>query len=234
MKQSVSVVCVKTGTKYSSEDVQRLYKMVNRNCGLPFIFYCLTDNINDLPKEVNGIEVDSSLDLETYWWKMCLFDLDWDKLILYLDLDIVIQNSIDYIFDDTDESKIKILDTSNVGIYYPFDGRPGNILTIPQVAINSSVMLFNPSKNKILFDKFKSDIDYNIIAYYGVDRFIQHNTNNLHYFDFSKDYYFRGKGQESYNSKYVVNGLIHDPNKTFCIMNQCKSEHYRGLEKYFI
>ena len=208
--------------------------MVNRNCGLPFIFYCLTDDINDLPKNVVGIKIDETLDLESYWWKICLFDLDWNEFILYLDLDVVIQKNIDYIFNDADETKIKILDFGNIGIYYPYDGRPGNILTIPQVTINSSVMLFNPSRNKFLFDIFKSNIDYNIITYYGVDRFIQHNTDNLYYFDFNKDYYCRSKGVESYDRKFIEHGLIHDPRKTFCIMNQCKPEHYRGLEKYFI
>jgi len=234
LKQRINIVCVKTGTKYSSQDVKKLYKMVNRNTDLPFVFYCLTDNVLDLPKEVVGVKIDPSLDLESYWWKMSLFNLDWDELVLYLDLDVIIQNNIDYIFKNADENKIKILDFSNIGIYYPFDGRPGNIMTIPQVTINSSVMLFNPVKNKFIFDKFKIDIDYNIITYYGFDRFIQHNTDNLYYFDFNKDYYCRAKGVESYDQRYIEYGLIHDPRKTFCIMNQCKPEHYIGLEKYFI
>ena len=74
--------------------------MVERNCTLPFIFYCLTDDIYNLPKDVVGIGVDKSLDLESYWWKVCLFDLNFDETLLYIDLDVIIQQNIDYIFLD--------------------------------------------------------------------------------------------------------------------------------------
>lgn len=223
------------GKKYSHDDVNRLYKMVERNCTLPFIFYCMTDNNYGLLKEIVEIKVDLSLDLESYWWKICLFDLKWDKSILYLDLDVIIQNNIDYIFKETKSTGFTCLSIEDAGIYYPFDGRNAdNILLIPPVEINSSVMFFNPSNYQQVFDSFVENTDYNIIHYYGLDRFIPYQITDISYFNFSKDYYYRGKGQESYDSKYVVNGLIHDPNKTFCIMNQCKSEHYRGLEKYFI
>lgn len=235
LKRPVSVICVKTGTKYKKEDVNRLYKMVKRNCTLPFIFYCLTDNMTDLPNEVVGVKVDVSLDLESYWWKLCLFNLKWNEDVLYLDLDVIIQNNIDYIFDEKNIMGLKCLSINDAGIYYPYDGYEDNILLIPEVKINSSVMYFNPNENQYLFDLFMKNSDYNIIHYYGLDRFITKKCNQLSYFDFSKDYYYRAKGHESYDPKYITkNGLIHDPNKTFCIMNQCKPEHYRGLEKYFI
>ena len=65
--------------------------MVERNCTLPFSFYC----ISDVQQEVNTIFIDKSLDLETYWWKIELFNLDFDDPTLYLDLDVVIQTNID-------------------------------------------------------------------------------------------------------------------------------------------
>jgi hypothetical protein len=209
--------------------------MVKKNCTLPFIFYCLTDDINDLPEEVVGIELDASLDLESYWWKICLFNLDWNEQVLYFDLDIIIQKNIDYILTNFDGDKLKCLSISNMGIHYPFDGNKDNILLIPPISINSSVMLFNPYKNKLLFKKFIKESDYNIIKYYGLDRFIEHNCDSLDYFDFSTDYYFRAKGDEFYDPKFIdENKLIKDPNKTFCIMNQCKPEHYIGMEEYLL
>lgn len=211
--------------------------MVKKNLTLPFIFYCLTDDVNDLPEEAVGIKLDESLDLESYWWKICLFNLDWDEIVLYFDLDIVIQKNFDYVFSDVDSKKLKCLDFSNIGIFYPFDGTPENILTIPSVKINSSIMLFNPSENKILFDKFMSNKDYYIIKYYGLDRFITHKSNNLSYFDFSKDYYSRSKGVEFYDPNCIdENGLIYDPKKTFCIMNQAHThkKYYEGLEEYLL
>ena len=209
--------------------------MVERNCTLPFIFYCLTDDIYNLPKDVVGIEIDKSLDLESYWWKICLFDLNWNEPLLYIDLDVIIQNNIDYIFLD-DVENLKCILIEDAGIPYPFDGRDeNNILLIPEVKINSSVMYYTPSACKYLYDEFTKNIDFNVISYYGLDRFISEKAFDLSYFSFKTDYYYRAKGQEFYDSKFITNEkLIYDPNKTFCIMNQCPPEYYRGLEKYFI
>lgn len=231
----VNIICVKTGSKYSNKHVERLYKMVERNCTLPFIFYCLTDDIYNLPKDVVGIGVDKSLDLESYWWKVCLFDLNFDETLLYIDLDVIIQQNIDYIFLD-DNQNFKCILLEDAGIPYPFDGRDENsILVIPQVKINSSLMLFKPATCKYLFDEFIKNIDYNIIHYYGLDRFISEKATDLNYFDFTKDYYYRAKGQEYCDPELITKEkLIYDPNRTFCIMNQCLPEYYIGLEKYFI
>lgn len=235
LKHPVNIICVKTGTKYTKEDVQRLHKMVKRNCTLPFIFYCLTDNLEDLPDDVIGVVVDQELDLEAYWWKISLFNLGWTEQVLYMDLDVIIQNNIDYIFEDVNSKNLKCLSIIDAGIYYPFDGTAQSILTIPITNLNTSIMLFNPKDHQELYNKFVSNIDYNIIHYYGLDRFIYNESQALSFFDFSKDYYFRAKGQESYDTKYIdSNGFINDPRKTFCILNQSKPEHYAGLEKYLI
>ena len=235
MRQPVSILCVKTGSKYTKKDVQILYKMVKRNCTLPFIFYCLTDNLYDLPENVVGIEVDKSLDLESYWWKICLFNLQWDENVLYLDLDVVIQNNINYIFEENIQTNIKCLNIEHAGLYYPCDGDEDNPLVIPPSIINSSIMYFNPYHQIKLYQEFIKNIDYNIIHYYGLDRFIFHISKNLSYFDFSKDYYFRAKGQNGYDERYMDSSKrIHDPRKTFCVMNQRRPRHLVGLEKYFI
>ena len=209
--------------------------MVKRNCTLPFIFYCLTDNLYDLPENVVGIKVDKSLDLESYWWKICLFNLQWDENVLYLDLDVVIQNNINYIFKENIQTNIKCLNIEHAGLYYPCDGDEDNPLVIPSSIINSSIMYFNPYHQIELYQEFIKNIDYNIIHYYGLDRFIFHISKNLSYFDFSKDYYFRAKGQNGYDERYMDSSKrIHDPRKTFCVMNQRRPRHLVGLEKYFI
>jgi hypothetical protein len=108
-------------------------------------------------------------------------------------------------------------------------------MTIPPVLINSSLLYFNPIHQLELYEEFVKDVNYNIIHYYGLDRFIFHNHKNLTHFDFSKDYYFRAKGQNGYDEKYMDNSKrIHDPRKTFCIMNQRRPRQLIGLEKYFI
>lgn len=151
---------------------------------------------------------------------------------MYLDLDVVVQNNLDYLFDKIDDT-IKTIAFEDIGAYYPYDGTKDNILTIPLGIINSSIMLFYPYLHKELYQKFIENIDYNIVYYYGLDRFISNNYDSLSFLDFSKDYYHRTKGCLSDNriDKYNLN---YDPERTICILSQCEDEHYKGLEKYFL
>ena len=211
--------------------------MVERNCTLPFCFYCLTDNVYDLPNNVIGVEVDHSLDLEGVWWKICLFNLGWEDPILYIDLDVVIQNNVDYMFKDND-NKLKLLRVLDNGGKYLHDGDPNNPLTIPPVYVNTSLMKFVPKNYQQIFNKFIEDPDYNIIHFFGLDRFITHYfQDQCSYWKFTKDYYWRAKASEKYDPQYISNmhpGWITDPNPTFCIVTNSTPDMYIELEKYFL
>ena len=39
-----TILCVKWGDKYGNEYVEGLKDQVEKNCSVPFNFYCLTDN----------------------------------------------------------------------------------------------------------------------------------------------------------------------------------------------
>ena len=195
---------------------------------MPFSFYCISDKQQD----VNTIFISKDLDLESYWWKIELFNLDFYQPTLYLDLDVVIQNNFDYIFDKIDDT-IKLINNDDIGESYPYDGTPDNILIIPPTTINSSIMLLYPQKLKYVYEKFVSNIDYNIIHYYGLDRFLHHEIENISFLDFNRDFYHRAKGWLPDNQ--LTDGkLNYDPTRTFCILSQCREEHYVGLEKYFL
>lgn len=92
------VLCLKHGTKYSHEYVNKLYNMVKRNCTIDYEFVCLTENpkgidpnvkIIPLPKELGG-----------WWCKPYMFskDLPLNGTVLYIDLDVVIAKNIDKLF----------------------------------------------------------------------------------------------------------------------------------------
>ena len=49
-----NVICIKWGTKFGPDYVNRLYKMVEKNLKIPHRFVCFTDNAEGL---VEGIEV---------------------------------------------------------------------------------------------------------------------------------------------------------------------------------
>lgn len=232
LNPQINIVCVKYGTKYTNEDVTRLYKMVEKNLSLPFSFYCLSDT--DIP-DIQTIPLDMSLDLETYWWKMCLFNLDWNTPTVYFDLDIIIQNNFDYIIQDY-KDKIHCIDVRDTGAHMVNDQYAGCIMTVPLCHINSSVMLFTPAHHKDIYEQFIKNIDYNIITYFGVDRFIGNLfEKKLERLQFRKDYYFRNQHQEGWDPDYIDKiGLYKDPRVTFCILTQAIPEDYENMEEYFL
>ena len=48
----IHVNCVRWGTKYSIDYVNRLYNMVKRNLPADFTFYCQTDDTNGMDSNI--------------------------------------------------------------------------------------------------------------------------------------------------------------------------------------
>ena len=104
-----NVICIKWGTKFGPQYVNRLYNMVERNLTIPHRFICFTDNAEGL---VDGIEVrplpflnDEGLP-EKAWKKLGLFSNNLGDLegeALFLDLDVVIRDNIDCFFEKEGE-----------------------------------------------------------------------------------------------------------------------------------
>lgn len=209
--------------------------MVERNCTLPFCFYCLTDDIDDLPEYVIGIQLDPNLDLESYWWKMCLFQLNWNKPTMYFDLDIIIQNDFDHLFKQITKNKILTIRPDDAGI-----DRSQEKFIKHIAIINSSILGLVPCNHLQLFDDFMLNVDYNILEYVGMDRYLSNFIDHFNFIKF-KEYYYRWKDDmtpSKYCTDKVIKGvpynLAHDPTKTFCIISQAEPEMYQGLEKYFL
>ncbi|WP_323841510.1 MULTISPECIES: glycosyltransferase [unclassified Moraxella] len=99
------IICMKWGTKYGAEYVNRLYNMVQRNMTLPFTFVCLTDDALGIRKEVvcypiPELNLPSNIP-ERGWKKLTTFKLklyDLKGTALFLDIDIVIVDNIDCFF----------------------------------------------------------------------------------------------------------------------------------------
>ena len=125
----VNVVCVNWGTKYPKEYTERLYNMVKRNTTKDFRFFVLTDQyVYKNPIEVAPL----NSGFQGWWNKLQMFDPEvlpegeW----LYFDLDVVIVDTIDALFE-----------APSFGIIRDFI-RPENGI-LPGKEFNSSVMRFN-------------------------------------------------------------------------------------------
>lgn len=102
MKQ---VICMKWGTLYGAEYVNRLYAMVRRQITGDLHFVCLTDDPEGVREEVNCLpcpEVPMSEPwCRTGWRKLALWMPklhDLEGTFLFLDLDVVAVNNMDELF----------------------------------------------------------------------------------------------------------------------------------------
>ena len=90
-----NILCVRFGNKYSIAYVEKLRNMIDRNITVPYKLYCLTDD----PTPINGVQliIQKNAGYAKGWWhKVHMFDpsLPLSGRILYVDLDVVICNSI--------------------------------------------------------------------------------------------------------------------------------------------
>jgi hypothetical protein len=96
----INVICLKHGTKYSSDYVNRLYRMVKRHLSLPHKFYCFTEDTSEIDADIIIKPLPNNT-LKGWWWKPYIFkkgQFDSGDVNLFLDLDTVIIKNIDKFF----------------------------------------------------------------------------------------------------------------------------------------
>lgn len=151
-----NIVCMKWGDRYGPMWVNRLYGMVARNTSWRIRFVCFTDNADGIRPEVEckplpPVRYDPAR-IGDYWPKLGLMSADLggiEGLTLYLDLDLVVLDSID-----------------------PFLSCPGRFLMIrewkqPELAYgNSSVVRFVAGSESHVLDTFYATSTETILSRY--------------------------------------------------------------------
>ena len=108
MSAKKNVVCIKWGTDYSGDDVNKLYNNVLNNTNYDIDFYCFTDDINGLNnkiivKPIPELKNVYNIGCQIYIKEVGLCDNNLGGLngqrVLYFDLDTVIVDNIDCFFD---------------------------------------------------------------------------------------------------------------------------------------
>jgi len=92
-----NVACVKYGTKYGSEYVNKLFGAVTRNTTVPFTFHCFTDDTSGLNSNIVTHELPYT-NVSGWWQKLYLFsnELNITGRMFFLDLDTLIVGNIDH------------------------------------------------------------------------------------------------------------------------------------------
>lgn len=107
INHAANVICIKWGTRYPAEYVNRLYNMVKNNTTVGFNFYCFTDDTTGLNKDIivkdmPVMKVAPEDNKYAYRKEAGLCDDDLGGLngqrVLYFDLDVVIVDNIDGFF----------------------------------------------------------------------------------------------------------------------------------------
>lgn len=148
------IVCVKWGDKYGPEYVHKLKAACERH--IPHeAFHCMTED------PVPGVQwIPFPPDPPSTWWsKVCLFKPYWiSGDVLYLDLDVVITDSIQPFIDafESDKSKLWALDDFSYSLQeFCKDGQPDPESEVNRgwlggpgnSTLNSSVMMWNSTEN---------------------------------------------------------------------------------------
>ena len=161
-----NIICLKHGTLYGPEYVNRLYSMVCKHCTLPFTFICLTEDPTDLHENIVHKEL-PDLPLKGWWFKPYIFskDLKLKGTTLYLDLDLIIVNNIDKLFT-----------------YLPGEFCIAQDFTRQQVPsirrFNSSIMKYDPFKHSFIWSAFERDMNFYCHSYRGDQDYIYKVAKN--------------------------------------------------------
>ena len=112
-----TVICLKWGTRYGPEYVNRLRRMVLANSERPLRFVCITDDSAGIE---DGVEI---MDMPPFdlpeamrfhpFRRMFLFDSrvgDLTGTVLHLDLDLLVTGSIDALFDHDPHSRFMTIE----------------------------------------------------------------------------------------------------------------------------
>lgn len=95
----INIVCVKWGTKYGPEYVNRLYAGIRRHTTQEFKFWCFTEDVQGVRDEVMTVPLAYADQLDSWWNKIYLFSdlipIPLGEQIFYVDLDTLIVGNID-------------------------------------------------------------------------------------------------------------------------------------------
>lgn len=118
MRDKINVVCLKWGTKYGVEYVNKLFAAISKNTKTGFKFHCYTDNASGLDKKIVVHDLPYK-HLEGWWNKLYLFSdeigIPNGERIFYVDLDTLITRNIDALMS-VKSSKITVLKDFMFGI----------------------------------------------------------------------------------------------------------------------
>lgn len=172
----ITVIFVKQGIRYNSEEVNFLKDSVKLHCSHNLQFICHTDDPRGLDEDIKPHPITSER-IGT-WSKTEIFDIvkEGDR-VLYLDIDTLVYGSIDKLVEIDPMIYLMMIDKS--------DWKPTEAVAGSDTSINSSVMLWKPSEpGPLFYHKSWKEVDFDEIQirYTDEDQYYPRNRDFLEYF----------------------------------------------------
>lgn len=165
----INFVCLKYGTKYSSQYVNTLYSMLTRHVSIPFELHCMTEDPTDIIPDVKIVEL-PDLGLDKWWWKMLMFKEDFFEDGMFLDLDIIIKDDITHLYAPS--KFMRILYTNWIDLAEQKRWTIGD--NYKYCELNSSVMCWDKdTKRQFIWDDFVENRDKILFLYKGIDNYLE-------------------------------------------------------------
>jgi hypothetical protein len=168
----INIVCLKWGTKYGPEYVNRLHAAVKRNTTVPFKFWCFTDDATGIVSDVTTVALPYADQLDSWWNKLNLFSRDIPIIpgnwIFYIDLDTLIVDNIDEILSIRSSKMIVLRD------FYQGIVKSANL-------VGSGLMLWRHGRYNHVWDKFIMDPKKHVAkaGTYGDQWWIEQEVTNI-------------------------------------------------------
>lgn len=174
-----TVICLKWGTKYTSEQVNRLFRSVAKNSTVDVDYACLTDDPDGLDENIEVIDIDQFVETERFWGKVWLFDnkVFNDSKYVLLDIDTVILGNIDELL----QFEVPNNYLGMIHAYWKTNVVEGwnekNPTDSYNMKANSSCVIWRPCDLLAKIPKFfvDSDSEFMQLKYKGFDRFLYDN-----------------------------------------------------------
>ena len=165
----IDVYCVNVGTKYTRDFDSKLRDSVANHLTLDHTFRCLTDR----PEKEYDIQV-THPELRGVFHKLSLFQFT--GKCLFFDLDIVINDNIDFLASDFDGLTL----VNSSGWKQESLKTPVKFRITQNTLVNSSIMRWSDQRH--VFEKFLRHRDLYVRLYSGIDRYIYNEGVKYSYF----------------------------------------------------
>ena len=167
---TVNVLAMKWGSLYGPHYVNRLYASVRRNLNRDFRFVCFTDDTSGIFPEVEchpitKVEFPASEE-DRRWLKLGIFKKETANLegtCLFLDLDVVITDSIDEMFDFAPSAFC-----INHDWWMPYKHLRARLLKYPKIA-NTSVFRFEAGTLEFILSEFERNYE-SVLENYSMEQ----------------------------------------------------------------